>query len=165
MHQLLRPLRHLVWSEGATRIAVGLIHDLVINQYGRADDIICQAAACGQCFPTAVPHRRRSPRCYRLSFRRHPCAARATFIAFLQHAENTVAGGSRLRCPLYSGHRNCTSSPFAAVKVWFGDGKMCVKAAGFLGLPFGCRVEVASSAFEYGFLGIRIKLGMRLVSV
>ena len=100
LRPLLRPLRPFVWSKGAARIVAGLVHDLVINQYGRADDIICQAAGCGQCFPTAVPHRRRSPRCYRLSFRRHPCAARATFIAFLQHAENTVAGGSRLRCPL-----------------------------------------------------------------
>ena len=51
-------------------------------------------------------------------FRRHHVllGPRASFLAFWKHVENTEAGGTRLRCPLYSGHRNCSSSLFAALK-------------------------------------------------
>ena len=45
---------------------------------------------------------------------------RASFLSFWKHAENTQAGGTRLRCPLYSGHRNRSSSLSATLKrmVW-----------------------------------------------
>ena len=83
----------------------------MIDWYGRAADVIPQAAACGLCFPATVPsllppllfavtHVLLGPLC----------------LCFLKHAENTDAGGTRLRCPLYSGHRNCSSSLLAALK-------------------------------------------------
>ena len=83
----------------------------MIDRYGRPADVIPQAAACGLCFPATVPsllppllfavtHVLLGPLC----------------LCFLKHADNTDAGGTRLRCPLYSGHRNCSSSPFAAMK-------------------------------------------------
>ena len=110
---LLRPVRPFVWSKGATRIVARLVRGLVIDQYGRAAAVIPQAAACGLCFPTTVPSLV-PPLLFAVT---HVLLGpRASFLAFLKHAENTDAGGTRLRCPLYSGHRNCSSSLFAALK-------------------------------------------------
>ena len=86
---------------------------LVIDQYGWAAAVIPQAAACGLCFPTTVPSLV-PPLLFAVT---HVLLGpRASFLTFLKHAENTDAGGTRLRCPLYSGHRNCSSSLFAALK-------------------------------------------------
>ena len=110
---LLRPVRPFVWSKGATRIVARLVRGLVIDQYGRAAAVIHQAAACGLCFPTTVPSLV-PPLLFAVT---HVLLGpRASFLAFWKHAENTEAGGTRLRCPLYSGHRNCSSSLFAALK-------------------------------------------------
>ena len=110
---LLRPFRPFVWSKGATGIVARLVRSLVIDQYGRAAAVIPQAAACSLCFPTTVPSLV-PPLLFAVA---HVLQGpRASFLAFLKHVQNTEAGGSRLRCPLYSGHRNCTSSLFAALK-------------------------------------------------
>ena len=93
---LLRPVRPFVWSKGATRIVARLVRGLVI-----------------ECFPTTVPSLV-PPLLFAVA---HVLLGpRASLLAFLNHAENTEAEGSRLRCPLYSGHRNCTSSLFAALQ-------------------------------------------------
>ena len=106
---LLRPVRPFVWSKGATRIVARLVRGLVIDQYGRAAAVIPQAAACGLCFPTTVPSLV-PPLLFAVT---HVLLGpRASFRAFLKHAENTEAGGTRL----YSGHHNCNSSLFAALK-------------------------------------------------
>ena len=89
-----------------------IVRSLVIDQYGRAAAVIPQAGACGLCFPTTVPSLV-PPLLFAVT---HVLLGpRASFLAFLKHAENTDAGGARLRCPLYSGHRNLSSSPSAVI--------------------------------------------------
>ena len=83
----------------------------MIDRYGRAADVIPQAAACGLCFPATVPSLLPP-----LLFAVTHVLLGPLYLCFLKHAENTDAGGTRLRCPLYSGHRNCSSSLFAALK-------------------------------------------------
>ena len=85
----------------------------MIDKYGRAAAVIPQAAACGLCFRTTVPS---LVPLLLFAVTHVLLGPRASFLAFLKPAENTDAGGTRLRCPLYSGHRNCSSSPFAAMK-------------------------------------------------
>ena len=104
---LLRPVRPFVWSKGATRIVARLVRGLVIDQYGRAAAVIPQAAACVLCCPTTVPSLVPS---LLFAVTHVLLGPRASFLAFLKHAENTDVFKSLLKYQHRLERQQCSNS-------------------------------------------------------